>query len=74
MAFKHAIDGDTAEAGKWEIAGIILRVTDKGVQFNDGFREAWLPKRFVTTRSGKLSQGPAVVFLPEWLAKKEKFI
>jgi hypothetical protein len=74
MAFKHALDGDAAEAGKWEISGLIVRVTEKGVLFNDGMREAWLPKRFVTTANGAFRQGPAVVFLPEWLAKKEKFI
>jgi RNase P/RNase MRP subunit p29 len=73
MAFKHASNVDSADAGKWEVAGSVIRETPKGVLFNDGAREAWLPKRFVTIHPATRQQ-PATVVMPEWLAKKEKFI
>ncbi len=73
MAFKHASNSDTAHAGQWEVAGVIKRETPKAVLFNDGAHEAWLPRRFITI-GGSNRQGLAVVFMPQWLAKKEKFV
>ncbi|HRN83264.1 MAG TPA: hypothetical protein PK857_00470 [Hyphomicrobium sp.] len=74
MAFKHAAHVDGPEAGKYEVAGMILRETAKGVLFNDGAgHEAWLPRKSIHI-SPLDRQGRAVVFMPEWLAKKEKFV
>lgn len=73
MAFKHALDGDTAEAGRWEVACQIVRETAKAIQVNDGAREYWLPRSKVTITMLN-SQGAAIVFLPEWLAKEKGII
>lgn len=72
MAFRHSIGADSDVAGMWEIAGLIIRESTKGVLFNDGSKEAWLPRRFIKIR-GPDRRGLAVIFMPDWLAKKEKF-
>jgi len=70
MAFKHA--GDTAEAGKWEVVGQIVRETDKAILFTDGGEPQWLPRSRVTVEEGR--GGVVSVFMPEWLAKEKGFV
>jgi hypothetical protein len=82
MGFRHALDADTEYAGLYEIAGAVIRETEPGdakagaILFTDGTRSEWLPKsRIRLLRDDTVpAEGAAVVFLPEWLAKKKGFI
>jgi hypothetical protein len=46
----------------------VKRETDRAILIDNGDQETWLPKsRVEIDRTG---DGTAIVFLPEWLAKK----
>lgn len=72
MAFKHAHDSDTMDAGRWEHSGRIIRETAKAILLDDGVSQQWLPKskiRIEPQRDGTVS-----VFMDEWLAKEKRYV
>jgi hypothetical protein len=72
-AFRHSYDADGPEAGKVEIAGVVLRETGKAILLDEGGREpVWLPKSKI--RMQPTSAGLVTVFMPEWLAKDKGLI
>ncbi len=72
MAFRHASGLDTIEAGKWEVSGQIIRETAKGILFDDGSSQQWLPKSKVRVEPQR--DGSVSVFMDDWLAKEKRFV
>lgn len=72
MAFKHAPDGDSLVAGKWEITGRIVAETEKAILLEDGTSQQWLPKSKVHVEP--LKDDLVTVYLPEWLAKEKGYV
>ena len=72
MAFQHALDSDSEFAGLFEVAGQVIRKTAKAILFSDGTREAWLPLSKIKTQEGR--GGVLIVYMPKWLAQKQKFV
>lgn len=70
--FQHAFDADTADAGKVEVTGRIVRTTDKAVMLDDGASQQWLPKSKIEIREGR--GGLVEVLMPQWLAKEKKYV
>jgi hypothetical protein len=72
-AFRHSEDADGLEAGKVEVAGVIVRETAKAILLDEGGREpVWLPKSKV--RLQPHSTGLVSVFMPRWLAREKGII
>jgi len=75
MGIQRSFDDDSELAGMFEVAGAIVRETEKAVLFTDGGEAQWLPKSKIRiVRDDKRPGGAAVVFLPEWLAKNKGLI
>ncbi len=55
--------GDTALV---DLTGLIKINREKAVLFNDGARDAWLPKSLIEITP--VDRGLVVVAVPEWLA------
>lgn len=71
MAFRHGVG---PLAGKWQLAGSIVRETPRAVLFRDQERggEAWLPKRFLKIEPRR--DGLVDASMPEWLARKQGYV
>jgi hypothetical protein len=71
--FRHSHEGDGAEAGKVEVAGVIIRQTRKAILLDEGGREpVWLPKSKIRIEPN--TGGTSSVYMPTWLAKEKGII
>lgn len=71
--FRHSYEADGLEAGKVEVAGIIVRDTGKAILLDEGGRAPiWLPKSKIRVEPN--SAGTVNVYMPEWLAKEKGII
>jgi len=58
-----------------EVAGLIKRMTEKAILFDDGIREAWVPLSQIENDFDELGEGAIVdLLIPEWLAMEKNFI
>lgn len=76
MAFRYSYDSDSEHAGKVEVTGRVLRKlpSGKAILFDDGGGEECLPLSKISIGAEDPRTGICSIFMPEWLAKKKKYI
>lgn len=56
-----------------ELAGALVRNSDKAILWSDGEQDVWIPKSQITSQNLD-SGGAGTIFVKEWFLKKEGLI
>lgn len=63
--------GESMRRGDVELAGRVIRETDRAVIFADGRKETVVPKSLLRRRETDRAHRFDIITVPEWFAKKE---